>query len=325
MRIAILDDTFDTIRGLPCFAMLDGHDVTVWNDHLQDTDGLAQRLKDTEVLCLIRERTKIQAPLLDRLTNLRLISQRSVYPHIDVAACTRNGVILSSNQSADTPSYAAAELTWALVLAAARDIPRQVNSLKAGSWQCAVGTTLRGKVYGVHGYGRIGGEVARYAKAFGMDVVIWAREATRERARADGWRTATSQDAFYAGCDVVSLHMRLVEGTRHIVKASHLALMKPTAILVNTARAPLVEPGALIAALRSGRPGKAAIDVFEEEPVRDTAHPLLQMENVVATPHIGYVSREAYERQFRQIFDQILAYAAGTPIHVINPEVLKRT
>jgi len=305
--------------------MLDGHDVTVWNDHLQDTDGLAERLKDTEVLCLIRERTKIQAPLLDRLTNLRLISQRSVYPHIDVAACTRNGVILSSNQSADTPSYAAAELTWALVLAAARDIPLQVNSLKAGSWQCAVGTTLRGKVYGVHGYGRIGREVARYAKAFGMDVVIWAREATRERAREDGWRTAKSQDAFYAECDIVSLHMRLVEATRHIVKASHLALMKPTAILVNTARAPLVEPGALIAALRSGRPGKAAVDVFEEEPVRDTAHPLLQMENVIATPHIGYVSREAYERQFRQIFDQILAYAAGTPINVINPEVLERT
>jgi D-3-phosphoglycerate dehydrogenase len=255
--------------------------------------------------------------------NLRLISQRSVYPHIDVAACTRNGVILSSDQRAETPSYAAAELTWALVLAAARDIPQQVNSLKAGSWQCGVGTTLRGKVYGVHGYGRIGAEVARYAKAFGMDVVIWAREATRERARADGWRTAPSQDEFYAECDVISLHMRLVDATRHIVKASHLALMKPTAILVNTARAPLIEPGALVAALRAGHPGKAAVDVFEEEPVRDTAHPLLQMDNVVATPHIGYVSRDAYERQFGEIFDQILAYAAGKPINVINPEVLK--
>ena len=257
------------------------------------------------------------------MTKLQLISQRSVYPHIDVAACTRNGVILSSNQSAETPSYAAAELTWALVLAAARDIPRQVNSLRAGSWQCGVGTTLRGKVYGVHGYGRIGAEVARYAKAFGMDVVIWAREATRERARADGWRTAESQDAFYAECDVISLHMRLVDATRHIVKASHLALMKPTAILVNTSRAPLIAPGALVAALRSGRPGKAAVDVFEEEPVRDTAHPLLNMDNVVATPHIGYVSRDAYERQFTEIFDQILAYAAGKPINVINPEVLK--
>ena len=323
MRIAILDDYFDTVRGLPCFAMLDGHDVTIWNDHLQDTDGLAERLRDTEVLCLIRERTEIRAPLLDRLKNLRLISQRSGYPHIDVAACTRNGIILSSNQEAETPSFAAAELTWALALAAARDIPRQVNSLKAGSWQCGVGTTLRGKVYGVHGYGRIGAEVARYAKAFGMDVVVWAREATRERARADGWRTAESQEAFYAECDVISLHMRLLDATRHIVKASHLALMKPTAILVNTARAPLIEPGALVAALKSGRPGKAAVDVFEDEPVRDPAHPLLQMDNVVATPHIGYVSTDAFERQFNQIFDQILAYAAGKPINVINPEVLK--
>jgi D-3-phosphoglycerate dehydrogenase / 2-oxoglutarate reductase len=323
MKIAILDDTFDTVRGLPCFAMLDGHDVTIFNDHVQDADTLAARLRDTEILVLIRERTKVQAPLLDKLPNLRLISQRSGYPHIDVAACTRNGVILSSNQSAETPSYAAAELTWGLALAAARDIPQQVNSLRAGTWQCGVGTTLRDKVYGVHGYGRIGAEIARYAKAFGMDVVIWAREATRERARADGWRTAASQEAFYAECDVISLHMRLVDATQHIVKASHLALMKPTAILVNTARAPLIEPGALVAALKAGRPGKAAVDVFEEEPMRDPAHPLLRMDNVVATPHIGYVSREAFERQFTQIFEQIVAYAAGQPINVINPEVLK--
>src|SRR5258705_6836607 len=304
MRITILDDYFDTVRGLSCFARLDGHDVTIWNDHLQDTAGLAERLRDTEVLALIRERTQVQAPLLDRLKNLRLISQRSSYPHIDVAACTRNGVILSSNQQAETPSYAAAELTWALVLAAARDIPRQVNSLKAGAWQCGVGTTLRGKLYGVHGYGRIGAEVARYAKAFGMDVVIWAREATREQARADGWRTAESQEAFYAECDVISLHMRLVDATRHIVRGSHLAKMKPTAILVNTARAPLIEPGALVAALKAGRPGYAAVDVYEEEPLRDPGHPLLTMPNVVATPHIGYVSREEYEVQFSDVFDQ---------------------
>ena len=322
LKITILDDTFDTLRTLACFRRLDGHEVEVWNDHVQDTDGLAERLHDTEVLVLIRERTKIQAPLLDRLKNLRLISQRSVYPHIDVAACTRNGVTLSSDQRAETPSYAAAELTWALALAAARDIPQQMNSLRAGAWQCGVGTTLRGKVYGVHGYGRIGQEVAHYAKAFGMDVVVWAREATRERARADGWRTAESQDALYAECDVVSLHMRLLDATRHIVKASHLALMKPTAILVNTARAPLIEPGALAAALKAGRPGKAAVDVFEDEPLRDPNHPLLAMPNVVATPHIGYVSREAYDRQFNEIFDQILAYAAGQPINVINPEVL---
>ena len=323
MKISILDDYFDTVRGLACFAMLDGHDVTIWNDHLQDTDGLAERLRDTEVLVLIRERTKIQAPLLDRLKNLRLIAQRSTYPHIDVAACTRNGVLLCSDQRAETPSFAAAELTWGLALAAARDIPQQVNSLKAGSWQCGVGTTLRGKVYGIHGYGRIGAQVAQYARVFGMDVLVWAREATRERARADGWRTAASQDAFYAECDVISLHMRLLDATTHVVKASHLALMKPAAILVNTARAQLIEPGALVAALRAGRPGKAAVDVFEDEPVRDTEHPLLRMDNVIATPHIGYVSKDAYERQFNGVFDEILAYVAGKPINVINPEVLR--
>ncbi|MDB5508610.1 MAG: 3-phosphoglycerate dehydrogenase [Hyphomicrobiales bacterium] len=322
MKITILDDYFDTLRGLPCFAKLAGHDVTVWNDHLQDTDGLAERLRDTEALVLIRERTKIQGPLLDRLPRLRLISQRSVYPHVDVPACTRNGVILSSSQHAGSPSYAAAELTFGLALAAARDIPQQMNSLRAGQWQCGVGSTLRGKVFGVHGYGRIGEEVARYARAFGMDVLIWARDASRQRAQADGWTTADSQAAFYAACDVVSLHMRLVEATRHIVKAADLAAMKPDAILVNTSRAPLIEPGALVAALQAGRPGKAAVDVYEEEPLRDTAHPLLTMPNVVATPHIGYVTRDEFELQFSEIFDQILAYEAGAPTNVINPEVL---
>lgn len=322
MRITILDDYFDTIRHLPCFSKLAGHEVTIWNDHVQDTDALAARLAKTEILVLIRERTRIQAPLLDRLAHLRLISQRSLYPHIDVEACTRNGVILSSSQHADSPSYAAAELTWGLALSSARDIPQQAASLKAGAWQCGVGATLRGKIYGVHGYGRVGREVAKYARAFGMDVVIWAREATRARARQDGWRTAESQDAFYAECDVVSVHMRLVDATRGIVKASHLARMKPTAIFLNTSRAQLVEPGALIAALRAGRPGKAAVDVFEEEPLRDPAHPLLTMPNVVATPHIGFVSKEAFEKQFSEIFDQIVSFVAGSPANVINPEVL---
>lgn len=322
MRITILDDYFDTIRHLPCFSKLAGHEVTIWNDHVQDTDALAARLAETEILVLIRERTRIQAPLLDRLAHLRLISQRSLYPHIDVEACTRNGVILSSSQHADSPSYAAAELTWGLALSSARDIPQQAASLKAGAWQCGVGATLRGKIYGVHGYGRVGREVAKYARAFGMDVVIWAREATRVRARQDGWRTAESQDAFYAECDVVSVHMRLVDATRGIVKASHLARMKPTAIFLNTSRAQLVEPGGLVAALRAGRPGKAAVDVFEEEPLRDPAHPLLTMPNVVATPHIGFVSKEAFEKQFSEIFDQIVRFVAGSPTNVINPEVL---
>jgi D-3-phosphoglycerate dehydrogenase / 2-oxoglutarate reductase len=276
------------------------------------------------VLVLIRERTKIRTPLLERLPNLRLISQRSVYPHIDIDTCTRLGVVVSSSQHADTPSFAAAELTWGLVLAAMRQIPQQMASLKAGTWQIGVGTTLRHKTLGIYGYGRIGSVVAGYGKAFGMDVLVWARPETLVRARADGYTTATSKDAFFETCDIISLHMRLVPATRHIVTAADLARMKPTALLVNTSRAPLIEPDALVNALRRGRPGMAAVDVFEEEPVRDTKHPLLTRDNVVCTPHLGYVSRDEYEVQFTDIFDQIIAYAAGTPINVVNPDVLPK-
>jgi D-3-phosphoglycerate dehydrogenase / 2-oxoglutarate reductase len=322
MRIAILDDYFDTLRTLPCFAKLAGHDVTVWNDHVQDVDALAQRLRDTEILVLIRERTQIRAPLLERLPNLRLISQRSVYPHIDIDACTRLGIIVSSSQHPGTPSYAAAELTWGLVLAAMRQIPQQAAALKAGIWQIGVGSSLRDKTLGIFGYGRIGSVVAGYGRAFGMKVLVWAREATLARARADGYATATTKAGLFSASDVLSLHMRLVPATRGIVTAADLARMKPSALLVNTSRAPLIEPDALVAALRAGRPGMAAVDVFEEEPVRDPRHPLLTMENVVATPHIGYVSRDEYEIQFTDIFDQITAYAAGTPINVVNPDAL---
>jgi D-3-phosphoglycerate dehydrogenase len=322
MKISILDDYFDTVRTLACFRKLDGHEVTVWNDHVQDTDALAARLKDAECLVLIRERTKIQAPLLDRLPKLKLISQRSVYPHIDIDACTRLGVIVSSSQHAGTPSYATVELTWALILAAARQLPQQMASLKAGNWQIGVGTSLRGKTLGVFSYGRIGAAVARVGKAFGMNVLAWGREESLARARADGYATAASKAEFFASCDVVSLHLRLVAATRHIVKAEDLARMKPSAILVNTSRAPLIEPGALAAALRAGRPGYAAVDVFEDEPMRDPGFPLLQFGQVVATPHIGYVTREEYETQFTDIFDQIIAYVAGKPINVVNPQVL---
>src|SRR5437773_2362545 len=228
MKISILDDYFDTLRSLPCFRKLTGHEVTVWNDHVQDTDALVARLKDTECLVLIRERTKIQAALLERLPRLKLISQRSVYPHIDVEACTRLGVIVSSSQHPGTPSYAAAELTWGLVLAAMREIPQQMAALKAGKWQIGVGNTLRDKTLGVYGYGRIGSVVAGYGKAFGMKVVVWARPATLEQARADGYATASSKEAFFEQCDVISLHMRLVPATRHIVTAADLARMKPT-------------------------------------------------------------------------------------------------
>src|SRR6266536_1512349 len=323
MKISILDDYHDTLRTLDCFTKLSGHDVEVWNDHVQDIDALAERLRETEALVLIRERTEIRAPLLRRLPKLRLISQRSVYPHIDVDACTELGVVVSSSMHPGAPSYATAELTWALVLAAMRQLPQQVAALKAGRWQVGVGHTLRGKTLGVYGYGRIGSAVAGYGQAFGMNVWVWARSSSRERARGDGYTVAPSKEAFFSECDVLSLHLRLVEATRGIVTAGDLARMKPTALLVNTSRAPLIEPGALITALKAGRPGMAALDVYEEEPVLDTDYPLFAMDNVVCTPHIGYVTREEYETQFSDIFDQIVAYAAGTPINVVNPKVLE--
>ncbi|HKI64333.1 MAG TPA: D-2-hydroxyacid dehydrogenase family protein [Burkholderiales bacterium] len=323
MKISILDDYHDTVRTLACFRKLDGHQVEIWNDHLQDLDALAARLHDTEALVLIRERTEIRAPLIERLGKLRLISQRSVYPHIDVDACTRRGIVVSSSQHPGTPSYAAAELTWALVLAALRQIPQQMAALKAGKWQIGVGLGLRGKTLGIYGYGRIGSTVASYGKVFGMKVLVWARERSLERARADGWAAAPSKEAFFAACDVLSLHMRLVDATRGIVTAADLARMKPTALLVNTSRAPLIEPGALLAALKAGRPGMAALDVYEKEPVLDPDYPLFALDNVVCTPHIGYVTRDEYQIQFSDIFDQILAYAAGAPVNVVNPGALK--
>ena len=323
MKISILDDYHDTVRTLPCFKKLASHDVTIWNDHVQEVDALTERLKDTEALVLIRERTQIRAPLIERLPKLRLISQRSVYPHIDAEACTRHGVVVSSSQHPGTPSYAAAELTWALILDSMRRIPQQAAALKAGVWQVGIGHTVRDKTLGIFGYGRIGAVVAGYGKAFGMNVVVWAREATRARAKADGYAVARSKEAFFEECDVISLHMRLVDATRGIVTAADLARMKPTALIVNTSRAPLIEPGALVAALKAGRPGMAAVDVYEHEPVLNGDHPLLRMDNVVCTPHLGYVTAEEYEVQFSDIFDQIAAYCAGTPINVVNPDVLK--
>jgi D-3-phosphoglycerate dehydrogenase / 2-oxoglutarate reductase len=323
MKVSILDDYHDTLRTLDCFKKLSGHDVEVWTDHVQEVDVLAERLRETEALVLIRERTEIRAPLLRRLPRLRLISQRSVYPHIDVDACTELGVVVSSSMHPGTPSYAAAELTWALVLAAVRQLPQQVAALTAGTWQVGVGSTLRGKKLGVFGYGRIGAVVAGYGRAFGMNVWVWARSGSRERARSDGYTVAPSKEAFFSECDVLSLHMRLVDATRGIVTAGDLARMNPTALLVNTSRAPLIEPGALVAALKSGCPGMAAVDVYDEEPVLDARDPLLAMENVVCTPHIGYVTRDEYEVQFSDVFDQIVAYATGAPINVVNPSALK--
>ena len=323
MKITVLDDWQDTIRTLPCFAKVRGHDVTVWNDHTKDVDVLAARLKDTEAVTLLRERTPIRAALLERLDTLRIISQVSVYPHVDVEACTRRGVILSSLTGPGRPSYATAELTWGLVIAAFRRIPQEMAALKAGKWQAfPVGIGLRGKTLGIYGYGRIGAVVAGYGKAFGMNVLVWGREASLAKAREDGYPVAASKEALFEQADVVSLHLRLVDGTRGIVTVADLARMKPTALLVNTSRAGLVAPGALEAALRAGRPGMAAVDVYEEEPVLGGRHPLLAMDNVVCAPHLGYVEGAGLERMFSTIFDQILVYVSGMPINVVNPEVL---
>lgn len=326
MNIAILDDTFDTVRTLPSFAKMARHKVTIWNDHTKDTGLLARRLRDAEVLVLIRERTPVGADLLDRLGKLRLISQLSVYPHIDIEACTRRGIIVSSNLYPGAPKFAAlhatAELTWGLVLSAMRQIPQQMASLKAGKWQKGVGLGLRGRTLGIYGYGRIGSVVAGYGRAFGMQVQVWGRETSLARAAADGYAAAASKQAFFEQCDVISLHMRLNDGTRGIVTARDLARMRPTALIVNTSRAGLIDKGALEAALRAGRPGMAAVDVYEEEPLTDPSHPLLTREDVVCTPHLGYVERDSFEGQFNEIFDQILAYENGRPINVVNPAVL---
>lgn len=322
MKIAILDDWFDTLRSLPCFEKLAGHDVTIYTDHVEDEAELAQRLIETEAIVLIRERTAIRARLVERLPHLRLISQRSVYPHIDIDACTRNGVLVCSNMHADTPSYSTAELTWALILAAARRIPENAASLRAGQWQAAVGHTLRGKTLGIYGFGRIGAVVAGYGKAFGMEVLVWASEGSRQKATQAGYQVASSKEAFFADSDVLTLHMRLHPATRGVVTTHDLASMKPSALLVNTSRAGLIQEGALGRALQLGRPGWAAVDVFETEPVRDSDDPLLALPNVTATPHIGYVTYEEWDLQFSDVFDQIVAFCQGSPIHMINPEVI---
>lgn len=320
MKVHILDDWFDTLRGLPCYAKLEGHDVTVWTDHEPDPAALAKRVKDAEALVLFRERTRIGADLLERLPNLKLISQRSVYPHIDVDACTAQNVLLCSNMHGGAPSYAAAEHTLALILASYRQIPQQVATLKAGHWQSGVGRTLRGRTLGLYGYGRIAGAVAGYAKAMGIQVQWWSSEAGRARAIADGETVAASREAFFATSDIVSLHVRLKPETRGIITAGDLAAMSPRALFVNTSRSGLVEAGALEAEIARGRI-HAAVDVFDHEPMTETDNILLTHPHVLATPHIGYVTEDEFDLQFSDIFDQINAYAEGAPIHMINPSV----
>lgn len=320
MRVHILDDWFDTLRHLPCFAKLAAHDVTVWTDHEPDPDALAARIAPAECVVLFRERTRIGADLLRQVPNLRLISQRSVYPHIDVAACTDNGVLLSSNMHSDTPSYAAAELTLGLMLASYRQIPLQTAALQAGDWQMGVGRTLRGRTLGLYGYGRIARAVAGYAQALGLRVQWWGSDEGRARALADGQVVAASREAFFASSDIVSVHVRLKPATKGIITAQDLAAMQPRALFVNTSRSGLVRAGALEHAVQALGLW-AAVDVFDTEPMRDTDNILARHTNVVATPHIGYVTEDEFNLQFSDIFDQINAYAAGDPIHMINPQV----
>lgn len=320
MIVHILDDWFDTLRGLPCYAKLAAHDVTVWTDHEPDPAKLAQRVKDAEALVLFRERTKIGADLLDHLPNLKLISQRSVYPHVDVDACTANNVLLSSNMAAGGPNYAAAEMTLALMLSSYRQIPQQVASVRAGDWQMGVGRTLRGRTLGLYGYGRIAQAVAEYARAIGMNIQWWASDAGRARAVANGETVAASRAAFFATSDIVSLHLRLTPDSRGIITATDLAAMAPRSLLVNTSRSGLIATGVLEAEIALGRI-HAAVDVFDTEPLKDTSNILLTHPNVLPTPHIGFVTEDEFDAQFSDIFDQINAYAGGAPIHMINPSV----
>ena len=319
MNIVILDDYQDAVRHLDCFSALAGEQVTIYHDSVRDTAILAVRLRDADALVLIRERTAITEPLLERLPKLKLICQTGRgMPHIDVAACTRHGVAIAVGGGSP---YAPAELTWALVLASVRHIPQEVARMKAGQWQTTLGTALHGRTLGIFGYGNIGKLVASYGRVFGMRVLVWGREGSLTRARADGYEAVDSKSELFQQSDVLSLHLKLNEETRGIVTVNDLAQMKPTALFVNTSRAGLIIPGALEAALRTGRPGFAAVDVYEDEPVKD--HPLLHMDNVICTPHLGYVEKDTYESYFASAFNQLRAFAEGKPIDIINPESLR--
>lgn len=319
MKIVIPEDYQDAVRHLDCFGKIAGHEVTIYNDHVADTATLAERFHDAEALVLIRERTPITADLLDRLPRLKLISQTGRgMPHIDVEACTRHGVIISSGGGSPN---ATAELTWALVMSSMRRLPQEIEQLKQGRWQTAFGLGLKGRTLGIYGYGRIGSVVAGYGRAFGMNVLVWGREGSIARARAAGFQTAESKEDLFEASDVVCLHLKLTGETRGIVTAQDLARMKPSAVLVNTCRAEVIEHGALLNALKLGRPGFAAVDVYENEPA--IGDPLIQLENAICTPHIGYVEKDSYEMFFSSAFDLVLAYAAGTPAGVVNPEALE--
>ncbi|RZI82733.1 MAG: D-2-hydroxyacid dehydrogenase family protein [Rubrivivax sp.] len=331
MNIIILDDYQDAVRKLKCSSKLDGLSAKVYTNTVKGTGQLSVRLRDAEALVLIRERTHFPKALLEKLPKLRLICQTGpVGPHIDVEACTRLGIAVAEGVGSPV---APAELTWALVMAAMRRLPQYIGNLKHGAWQQSglkassmptnfgVGMVLRGKTLGIWGYGRVGQLVAGFGKAFGMHVTVWGSEDARARAKEDGCIPAPSREAFFEACDVLSLHLRLSDDTRGIIKLEDLSRMKPTALLVNTSRAELIHENALVTALNRGRPGMAAIDVFESEPIMQ-GHPLLRLENAVCTPHIGYVEQDNYELYFNAAFDNLLNFIKGEPTNIVNPAVL---
>ena len=324
MKITILDDYQDAARTLECFAKLAGHDVVSLTRHVRDPEALAQCLDGAEAVVAIQGRCPLPRAAIERLpASVRLISQtgRNV-SHIDVAACTERGILVAAGGTSN--SHTTAELTWALILAAMRHLPFEVAALKAGRWQSTLGVEVYGRTLGIYAYGRIGSLVAAVGRAFGMDVVCFGREGSTTRARQAGFRIAPSREAFFSTCDVVCLHLPLNKDTRGIVKASDLALMKPTALLVNTSRAGLIGDAVLADALRRGRPARAAVDVFEDEPVLGANNPLIGLDACLCSPHLGYTERDTFERYLGNAFDQVTAYAAGKPINVVNPEVLKR-
>jgi D-3-phosphoglycerate dehydrogenase len=323
MKIAVLDDYQDVFRTLKCSSKLKGHDVVAYRDSVKEPAKLAERLNGADAVILLQQRTPFPRAAAEKTTTLKLISQtgRNVN-HIDIAACTEKGIMVCG-AGAGLPNHTA-ELTWGLIFAALRHIPEEVQRFKAGQWQTTIGTAVVGKTLGVYAYGRIGSIVANVGRAFGMKVVCWGREGSTGKARADGFEIAASREAFFEGADIVSLHLPLNKETRGIVKPADLARMKPTALIVNTSRAPIIEEGALVKALKAGRPGSGAVDVFESEPVLNGDHPLLKMDNVVCTPHLGYVERDTYEKYYGAAIDSIVAFAQGQPINVLNPEVLKK-
>jgi len=323
MKIAVIDDYQDAFRTLRCYPKLKGHEVLVYNDTEKNTARLAERLKEADAVILTQQRSPFPAALIERLPKLKLISQTGrTTGHIDIKACTEHGVVVSA-AGFGTP-HPTAELTWGLILGALRHIPYEVRRLKEGHWQSTVGVSVKGKTLGIYAYGRIGSLVAHAGRAFGARVLCWGREGSLKRAREAGYEVAQSRNAFFAESDILSLHLPLNKETRGIVTREELQRMKPSALIVNTSRAGIIAEGALAEALKAGRPGSAAVDVFEDEPVLGAAHPLLKMDNVIATPHLGYVERENYELYYGVVVDQILAYAAGNPINVVNPEAVRK-